>query len=298
LTRLGSSNVDTISPPVTNANLSIPSKLAELEKAERERMVAKCKKIIDHGINVFITRQLIYNLPEQVFAEHGVMAIEHADFEGIERLALVTGGEIVSTFDDPKRVKLGYAKLIEEVMIGEDKMIRFRGVEAGEACTVVLRGSSKHILEEAERSLHDALCVLSQTVKETRTVLGGGCSESIMAKAVDELAKKTPGKKAMAIEAYARALRMIPTIIADNAGYDSSELVSELRAAHYEGHSTFGLDMTSGTIGDVEKLGITESFKVKRQVIASASEAAEMILRVDQIIKAPPRKREHDPRFG
>lgn len=275
------------------------AELAELEKAERERMLAKCKKITDHGINCFINRQLIYNLPEQYFADHGVMAIEHADFEGVERLALVTGGDIVSTFDTPESVKLGRCKLIEEVMIGEDKVIRFSGVERGEACTVVLRGATKHILDEAERSLHDALCVLSQAAaNEHRTVLGGGCSEMLMAKAVDELAKNTSGKKAIAIEAFARALRMIPTIIADNAGYDSSELVAQLRAAHYNGKSTAGLDMVKGEIGDVAALGITESFKVKSQVLRSAAEAAEMILRVDELVTAPPRQRQRDPRLG
>lgn len=98
-----------------------------------------------------------------------------------------------------------------------------------EACTIVLRGASSHILDEAERSLHDALCVLQQTVKESRTVYGGGCSEMLMAKAVEELAAKTPGKRALAVEAFARALRQIPTIIADNAGYDSADLVSEVR---------------------------------------------------------------------
>jgi T-complex protein 1 subunit beta len=238
-------------------------------------------------------------LPEQYFADHGVMAIEHADFEGVERLALVTGGDIVSTFDTPDKVKLGRCKLIEEVMIGEDKVIRFSGVERGEACTIVLRGGTKHILDEAERSLHDALSVLSQAAaNEHRTVLGGGCSEMLMAKAVDELAKRTPGKKAIAIEAFARALRMIPTIIADNAGYDSSELVAQLRAQHYNGNTTAGLDMVKGEIGDVFALGITESFKVKSQVLRSAAEAAEMILRVDELVKAPPRQRQRDPRLG
>lgn len=131
-----------------------------------------------------------------------------------------------------------------------------------------------------------------------------------MAKAVDDLAKITPGKKSIAIEGYARALRQIPSIIADNggelqviecglslAGYDSSELIGQLRAAHYEGKVTAGLDMTKGAIGDAKELGITESLKVKRQVVLSASEAAEMILRIDEVIKAPPRKREHDPRY-
>jgi T-complex protein 1 subunit beta len=133
------------------------------------------------------------------------------------------------------------------------------------------------MLDEAERSMHDALCVLAQTVKEHRTVLGGGCAEMLMAKAVDELAVKTPGKVAMAIEAFAKALRMIPTIIADNGGYDSSDLVTRLRSEHHNGNNTAGLDMRTGTIGDMVKLGIVESFRVKSQIISSASEAAGII---------------------
>lgn len=134
------------------------------------------------------------------------MAIEHADFDGIERLALVTGGEIVSTFDDPSGVKLGTCKLVHEIMIGEDKVIHFSGVARGEACTVVIRGATQQIIDEAERSLHDALCVLTATVKETRTVYGGGCSEVLMSTAVSKLASETCGKEAVAIEAFAKAL--------------------------------------------------------------------------------------------
>jgi T-complex protein 1 subunit beta len=152
------------------------------------------------------------------------------------------------------------------------------------------------MVDEAERSLHDALSVLSQTVKETRIVLGGGCSEMLMSCAVEEAARKVKGKKAIAAEAFSRALRQIPTILADNAGYDSSDLVARLRAAHYEGQSDAGLgmvayisglnaeligssDMNQGTIGSMRQLGVTESYKLKRQVVLSASEAAEMIIR-------------------
>ncbi|CAG8627936.1 2188_t:CDS:2, partial [Paraglomus brasilianum] len=266
-------------------------KLAELERAERDKMKEKVEKIKAHGINCFVNRQLIYNWPEQLFADSGIMAIEHADFDGIERLALVTGGEIASTFDHPELVKLGHCDVIEEIIIGEDKLIKFSGVAAGEACTIVIRGATNQLLDEAERSLHDALSVLTQTVKESRTVLGGGCSEVLMSKAVDEAAAKTAGKKAVAIESFAKALRKIPTILADNAGYDSSDLVARLRAAHYEGKSTCGLDMINGSIGDMQELGVTESYKLKRQVVLSASEAAEMILRVDDIIRCAPRKR-------
>jgi len=118
----------------------------------------------------------------------------------------------------------------------------------------------------------------------------------LMAKAVEELAQKTPGKKSLALEAFARALRMLPTIIADNGGFDSSELVAQLRAEHFKGNSKAGLDMRNGVIGNAEEMGILESYKSKLQILLSASEAAEMILRVDDIIRSAPRKRE-DPRM-
>lgn len=159
------------------------------------------------------------------------------------------------------------------------QLIKFSGVAAGEACTVVLRGSTNQMVDEAERSLHDALSVLSQTVKETRTVLGGGCAEMLMSCAVEEAARSVEGKKALAVESFARALRQIPTILADNAGLDSSDLVAQLRAAHFSGKKDAGLDMDKGTIGSMRELGITESFKLKRQVVSSATEASEMIIR-------------------
>lgn len=160
-----------------------------------------------------------------MLGDKGVMVIEHADFDGIERLAAVLGGDIVSTFDDPTGAKMGSCKLVEEIMIGEDKVLKFSGCASGEACSIVLRGSGGHILDEAERSLHDALCVLTQTVKNSQMVLGGGNSEIRMSLAVEEVAKATKGKEGLAVEAYARALRQLPTIICDNAGLDSAELV-------------------------------------------------------------------------
>ncbi|XP_032691455.1 T-complex protein 1 subunit beta [Odontomachus brunneus] len=293
---IANTSMDTDKIKVFGSRVRVDSmaKIAELEAAEKEKMKDKVDKILKHGCNVFINRQLIYNYPEQLFADAGVMAIEHADFDGIERLALVTGGEIVSTFDNPDAVKLGKCELIEQIMIGEDTLLRFSGVPLGEACTVVIRGATQQIIDEAERSLHDALCVLAATVRESRIVYGGGCSEMIMACAVMRAAAATPGKEAVAMESFARALQQLPTVIADNAGYDSAQLVSELRAAHNSGGNTMGLDMESGKLGCMKRLGVTESWVVKRQVVLSAAEAAEMILRVDDILRAAPRKRVQD----
>lgn len=274
------------------------AEVAKIEAAERERMYRKCSKIVEHGANVFINRQLIYNLAEQYFADKGVTAIEHADFEGVERLALVLGAEVTSTFDHPELVKLGHADLMEEIMVGESRLIRFSGCAGGAACSIVLRGASQHFLDEAERSIHDALCVLSQTVVQSKTVLGGGAAESLMAQAVEDAARGTPGAASAAMQSAAAALRAIPRILADNAGYDTQTLAAQLRAQHAQGNRDAGLDMDKGLVGNVRALGITESFLVKSSVVRSAFEAAEMILRVDDIIRSAPRKREMDPRYA
>ncbi|KAK3053151.1 T-complex protein 1 subunit beta [Extremus antarcticus] len=293
---VANTSMDTDKVKIFGARVKVEStgKLAELEKAEREKMKAKVDRIKSHGINCFVNRQLIYNWPEQLFADAGIASIEHADFDGVERLALVTGAEITSTFDHPEHVKLGHCDLIEEVIIGEDSLIRFSGVAAGRACTIVLRGATEQLLDEAERSLHDALAVLSQTIGSPRTTLGGGCAEMNMSKAVDNAAQNVAGKKALAVDSFSKALRQLPTILADNAGLDSSDLVARLRKAVYAGMSSSGLDLMTpgGGIADMRELGVVESYKLKKAVVSSASEAAELLLRVDNIIRAAPRKRE------
>lgn len=288
---IANTSMDTDKVKIFGAKFKVDStsKLAELEKAEREKMKEKVEKIKKFSINCFVNRQLIYDWPEQLFTDAGINSIEHADFDGVERLALVTGGEVVSTFDDPSNVKLGHCDTIEEIIIGEDVMTKFSGVAKGQACTIILRGATEQLLDESERSLHDALSVLSQTTVETRTVLGGGCSEMNMSKAVDQAAQNESGKKSLAIEAFARALRQLPTILADNAGYDSSELITRLRSSIYNGLITSGLDLNKGDIDDMRELGIVESYKLKYAVVSSASEAAEVLLRVDNIIRAKPR---------
>jgi T-complex protein 1 subunit beta len=267
--------------------------VAELEKAEKEKMKTKVDKICAHGCNVFINRQLIYNYPEQCFREHGVVAIEHSDFDGAERLAAVLGADIVSTFNDPENTKLGTCEVIREIMIGEDKVVQFKGCKQGEACSIVLRGSSAHVLAEARRSLHDAIAVIYATVQETRVVYGGGAMEMEMAKAVSAAAGKTEGKHAVAMESFATALTQIPSILADNAGYDAAELISQLRVGHSNGDASLGLDLNKGIVGDMKANGILESYKSKLSGLCAAAEAAEQVIRVDNIIRCPQRQRQH-----
>ena len=188
-------------------------------------MCDKVDRIIAHGCNVFTNRQLIYNLPEQRSADSGIMSIEHADFDGTERLALVLGADIVSTFDTPEDVKLGQCDLIE-VMVGED-IIASRAAPTRRHRRAYPRRQQprrRGVPLAARRAVR-----LSQTVS-TVVLPGGGATEMLMAQAVEEASKKVSGKQVLAMEAYARALRSMPMHIADNAGYDSADLVSQLRA--------------------------------------------------------------------
>eukprot|EP01064_Diplonema_japonicum_P037784 TRINITY_DN896_c0_g1_i1.p1 TRINITY_DN896_c0_g1~~TRINITY_DN896_c0_g1_i1.p1 ORF type:complete len:577 (+),score=191.11 TRINITY_DN896_c0_g1_i1:60-1733(+) len=278
--------------------------VAGIEKAEKEKMKAKVEKIINFNCNCFINRQLIYNYPEELFANAGMMAIEHADFDGIERLASALGGEVVSQFDDPTGVKMGGCDLIDEVMIGEDTLIRFSGLKGGRACTIVLRGSSAQLLEEADRSLRDALCIVASTVRDSRVVFGAGCSEALMAAAVSKAATslrtdeelKTAEKKSFgkvkAMEAFAQALVQIPLIIGESAGMPA-QFAHDLAEIHRRSDGTCrqGLDINNGTFLDAQAAGITESFLSKSSSLEYAVEAAEMILRVDDIIRCAPRQR-------
>ena len=291
---VANTSMDTDKIKIYGAKVKVDSltAVADIESAEKLKMQQKVEKICKHGCNVFINRQLIYNYPEQIFKDNNVVAIEHSDFDGTERLAAVLGADIVSTFDAPEKSKLGYCKQISEITIGEDKVILFSGCAQGEACSIVLRGASTHVLEEADRSLHDALAVLHQTVlNESRIVYGGGAAEMAMANAVTNLAHSTEGKVSLAVEAFAKALQAVPTIIADNGGFDSADLVSKLRAAHAAGKSTYGLDMDNGEIADMSKLRICESFRSKLSQLCAATEGAEMIVRVDNVIRNAPRQR-------
>lgn len=280
----------------TKVKVDSVEKVAEIEAAERKKMMDKCEKIISYKPDVFINRQLIYNYPEQILSDKGLMVIEHADFEGVERLANATGAEIVSTFLNPERSEkvLGFCADITEFMIGEDKVIKFSGCKKGESCSLVLRGSSSHILDEAERSMHDALCVLVKTVQNKQVLYGGGNSEMQMAHAVEDLLNNGPvrGKQAIAVEAFAKALKKLPAIIADNGGYDSSDLVANLSYEIKNENKNAGINMYEGCIGDMQVLGIRECLRVKEQALISACEAAEMILRCDKIVNCAPRQRE------
>jgi len=259
------------------------ARLAQIEIGEQNRILEKCRKIISHDINVFINRQLIYSKPEKFLTDNGLVTIEHADFEGIERLSLATGAEVVSTFDEPSKIKLGECKIVEEILIGEETMIRFGGCVNQGACTIVLRGSSQQILDETERSLHDTLCILTQVIKNPNLVWGGGCIEMGIVTSIEKLSRKNFTKKTLVLEAFSRSIQKIPKIIVDNSGFDSVESLTLLKNAHIKKKNSACLDITNGSTTDAKKIGLIEYAKLKTQIIVSAVEAVELIIRIDKM---------------
>jgi T-complex protein 1 subunit beta len=279
-----SMDTDKIKIHGTQIRVKTMSRLAEIEVAEQKKIFDKCRKIISHGINVFINRQLIYNRHERFLTEHGILTIEQADFDGIERLALATGAEIVSTFDIPSRIKIGKCKVVEEIMVGKKPMTRFSGCSNGDSCTIVLRGANLEILDEAERSLHDALCVLGQLIRDPRLVWGGGNIEVQLAKELEIFSNEMPGKIALAIKSFSKSIQNIPKIVSQNAGLDSIDLINKMKKSFEDGEEKTCLDLNKQKIGRADKLGLTESAKLKAQIIISAAEATEMIIRIDHTL--------------
>ncbi|AEA38871.1 t-complex protein 1 beta SU (nucleomorph) [Cryptomonas paramecium] len=259
--------------------------LARIEIADQKKILDKCKKIIFHGANVFVNRQLIYNKQESFLTNYGIVSIEHADFEGIERLSLVTGGEIVSTFDEPSKIKLGYCKIVEEIMVNREKMVRFNGKLKINACTLVIRGSTQQLLDEVERSVHDALCVLSRSIRDPRFVWGGGNTDIFLFLKLENFSQKFKSKVSMAILAFSRSIRNLVKILLENAEVDSTFLISQLKTACQKGNAKACIDIKKKNVAQADKLGLIELFKLKTQMIISAVETVEMILRIDTILK-------------
>ncbi|KAF7683074.1 T-complex protein 1 subunit beta [Astathelohania contejeani] len=277
---------------IFGAKVSVQSvgELARIEQAEKERMKEKVNQICKVGIDCFINRQLIYDFPSQLFEKNGVIPIEHADFDGVERLSNVLGGRIMSSFGNLTEDCLGSCDKIFNIEIGSERMVKFSGLKEG-ACTIVLRGSSKEILDEAERSLHDALCVLNRIRSDMRIVYGGGCIEMAISLELSKYAMAVTGKESDAVIAFANALQQIPCILASNSGLDGEDIRAKLRAAHAEGKSSFGVDFSNGGIGCMNNRGVIESVRIKKRVLLAACEVAQMIIKCDGLIKCKPRER-------
>ena len=213
------------------------------------------------------------------------MAIKNVSSGDMEKLAKATGGTIQASTKEINSKALGEAKLVEEVKIGDDKLVYVRECRDPRSVTVMIRGGSDHVVDEAERSFHDAICVVRNAIEDHKIVAGGGAPEAETAKQLRDYALKVGGREQLAIEAYAEALEAIPLTIGENSGLDPIDILVELRSKHANpANKWFGVQVKTGKIADMLADNIIEPLRVKQQVIKSATEAASMLLRIDDVV--------------
>jgi thermosome len=255
---------------------------------EEERMLKEMvDTIANAGANVVFCQKGIDDIALHFLAKKGILAVKNVSSGDMEKLARATGGKIVASIKDLTSDTLGEAKTVEEVKIGEDKLVYIRECKNPKAVTIVIRGGTEHVVDEAERSLHDALCVVRNAIEDGKIVAGGGAPEAEVAKHLREYAVKVGGREQLAIEAFAEAVESIPLTLAENAGLDPIDIMVELRAKHENTASpNYGVDVFTGKVRDMLELKIMEPLRVKQQVIKSATEAACMILKIDDVIAA------------
>jgi thermosome len=252
---------------------------------EEERMLKNMvANITAAGTTVLICQKGIDDLAQHYLAKQGVLAIRRCTQSNMEKLAKATGAKIVVTLDDLSAKDLGYAKLVEERKVGEDKWVFVEGCKNPKAITLLIRGGTEKVVDEAERSIHDALCVVRDIVLNPSVVAGGGAPELEVSSRVRKWAESLSGKEQLAALAFAEALEVIPTTLAENAGLDPIDILVELRSRHEKGSVWAGVDVFNGEVADMAELDVYEPLSVKEQIIKSASEVAAMILRIDDVI--------------
>src|SRR3990172_7336399 len=268
-------------------NISSPDQMKRFLDEEETMLRDMTDRVSKSGANVIFCEKGIDDLALHFLAKKNIMAIKNISSGDMEKLAKATGGTIIASTKDLAADTLGEAKLVDEVKIGDDKLVYVRDCKDPRAVTVVIRGGSEHVVDEAERSFHDALCVVRNAVEDRKVVAGGGSPEAETAKQLREYAVKVGGREQLAIEAYAEALETIPLTIAENAGLDPIDIMVELRSRHAEpGNKWFGVQVRTGKIADMLADDVIEPLRVKEQVIKSATEAASMLLRIDDVVSS------------
>lgn len=280
-------------------NISSPDQMKRFLDEEETMLRDMTDRVSKCGANVIFCEKGIDDLALHFLAKKNIMAIKNISSGDMEKLAKATGGTILASSKDLAPDTLGEAKLVDEVKIGDDKLVYVRDCKEPRAVTVVIRGGSEHVVDEAERSFHDALCVVRNAVEDRKVVAGGGAPEAETAKQLREYAVKVGGREQLAIEAYAEALETIPLTIAENAGLDPIDIMVELRSRHAEpGNKWFGVQVRTGKIADMLSDNVIEPLRVKEQVIKSATEAASMLLRIDDVVSSKGMKEGGGPPGG
>ncbi|MDH5702314.1 MAG: thermosome subunit beta [Candidatus Bathyarchaeota archaeon] len=274
-------------------NIERPEQMEHFLREEESMLKEMIEKIVSTGANVVICQKGIDDMVQHFLARKGIFAVRRAKKSDMEKLAKATGGKAATNLDDLTEKDLGYAKLVEERKIGDDKMTFIEGCKNPRSVAILIRGGTERIVDEAERSVHDALCVVRDVVQEPKILAGGGAPEMEIAMALRDYAESLPGREQLAVQRFAEAIETVPLTLGENAGLDPLDILSELRSRHGKGEKWAGVDVFEGKIKDMKELEVYEPLAVKKQAIKSATEAATMILRVDDVIasgkmKAPP----------
>ncbi|NPA86149.1 MAG: thermosome subunit [bacterium] len=262
-----------------------PEDVRRFIEQEKEMLKEMVEKIKSTGANVVFCQKGIDDVAQYYLAKAGILAVRRVKKSDMEKLAQATGAKIVNRIEELTPEDLGTAKLVEERRVGKDKMIFVEGAP-GKAVTILLRGGSEKALDEAERALDDAIGVLITILKDGRYVAGGGATEMELAKRIEEYAKNIKGKEQLAVKAFAEALKVIPKTLAENAGMDAIDVLVTLETEHANGNKWAGVDVIEEKVANMLEKGVIEPYGVKAQMLKSAHEAAELILRIDDIIAA------------
>lgn len=274
----------------TDAKIDItsPEQLQGFLQQEESMLKEMADKIKNSGAKVVFTQKGIDDVAQHYLAKHGIMAVRRVKKSDMEKLAKATNAKVVTSLDDLTKDDLGFAGIVEEKKIGGEQMVFVEECKNPKSVSIFVRGGSQQVIDEVERSLEDVLGAVSATVENSGMyVVGGGAIEIDLADRLRQYSGEVGGREQLAIQKFADALEAIPKTLAETAGIDAIDTLVQLRNKHKSGDGRrYGVDIFKNTVGDMESMGVLEPTKMKVQLIYSASEAAEMILRIDDIISS------------
>ena len=265
-------------------NISSPNQIKSFMEEESQLLKEMVDKIKSTNANVVLCQKGIDDIIQHYMGKEGILAVRRIKESDMSKLAKSTGGRIVGSVNDLSNSDLGLAQNVEEKRIEEDNWVFIEGCKNPKAISILIRGGSQRVIDEAGRSIHDALMVVKDAIEMPEIVYGGGSPEAYVALKLREWGKSLSGREQLVVEKYADALESIPLALARNAGMNSIDSITQLRAKQNAGERFTGVDVINGTITNFEELGIVEPLKVKEQIMKSATETANMILRIDNVI--------------
>lgn len=261
-----------------------PMQMQAFLDQEESMIKSMADKVINSGANVLFCQKGIDDLAQHYLSKAGILAVRRVKQSDMQKLAMATGAIIVNNIADLTQKDLGNAGNIEELKVGNERMIYVRECKNPKSVTVLVRGGTEHVVDEVKRAVDDALGDLSATLNVGKIVSGAGSTEIELAMRLKKYSESLSGREQLAVEAFANSLEVIPRTLAENAGLDPIDIVASLKSAHDRKEITAGIDVFSGKIKDAEKMGVIEPLKIKTQAVSSAAEVAIMILRIDDVI--------------